>query len=91
MPGDPDLFDQVIPEGANVKLCEELFVPLEEAEHKYVDRENGYCELSSLSSLLPSPCSKLILTLSTSSQLPVCGSPVPRPRTRIKALEDWNE
>ncbi len=44
MPGDPDLFDQVIPEGANVKLCEELFVPLEEAEHKYVDRESGYCE-----------------------------------------------
>lgn len=46
MPGDPDLFDQVIPEGANVKLCEELFVPLEEAEHKYVDRETGYCEWS---------------------------------------------
>ena len=41
--GDPDLFDQVIPEGANVKLCEDLFEKLEWAEHTFVDREHGLC------------------------------------------------
>jgi GNAT superfamily N-acetyltransferase len=39
--GDPDLFDQVIPEGSNKTLCEDLFAKLEWAEHTFVDREHG--------------------------------------------------
>jgi hypothetical protein len=39
---DPDLFEQDIPEGANVPLCEDLFEKLEWAEG-FVDREDGFC------------------------------------------------
>lgn len=51
MNGDPDLFDQVVPEGANVELCKGFFEQLEWAEHTFVDREHGLCTFS----LLPSP------------------------------------
>ena len=44
MDGDPDLFDQVIPPGSNTVLCEDLFAKLEWAEHKFVDREHGFCQ-----------------------------------------------
>jgi hypothetical protein len=44
--GDPDLFDQVIPEGSNMALCEDLFEKLEWAEHTFVDREFGFCLFS---------------------------------------------
>ena len=55
--GDPDLFDQVIPEGSNVALCEDLFQKLEWAEHTFVDREFGFCLFSSFPfpTSLPTP------------------------------------
>ena len=51
MSGDHDHFAP-IPPNANVTLCQDWFDKLEAAEHKYIDRENGFCRSPHVASQL---------------------------------------
>lgn len=105
--GDPDLFDQVIPEGSNMALCEDLFEKLEWAEHTFVDREFGICLFSTFPHFSPSPTphprfpiSHISSTISTPSSFTHLGEEIgltrsspelPNRTSRVPRSWPWQE